>query len=62
LERHGKAEDTVFDPTNCTISNQILYSCSIAQNVDYVKFTRGAWLINGMHRVETCEQEEEKYT
>ena len=60
MERYGKAEDTVFDPTNCTISNQILYSRSIAQNVDYVKFTGGgAWLINGMHRVETCEEEEE---
>jgi hypothetical protein len=54
-----QAEDTVFDPTNCTINNQILYSHSIARNVDYIKCTGGGtWLI------ETCEgeEEEEKYT
>jgi hypothetical protein len=49
LARHRQAEDTVFDPTNCTINNQILYNHSIAQNVDYVKFTGGgARLIDGM--------------
>jgi hypothetical protein len=64
LARHRQAEDTVFDPTNSTISNQILYNPSIAWNVDYTKFTGGgAWLMDGMHRVETCEwEEEEKYT
>jgi hypothetical protein len=32
--------------------------------VDYVKFADGgAWLIDGMHTVKTCEEEEEeKYT
>jgi hypothetical protein len=64
LARQRQAEDAIFDPTNCTINNQILYNHPIAWNVDYVKFTGGgAWLIDSMHRVETCESDKkEKYT
>lgn len=64
MARQRQVEDTVLDPTNCTIINQIPYNHSIARNVDYVKFADGgAWLIDGMHTVKTCEEEEEeKYT
>jgi hypothetical protein len=63
LERQRQVEDTVFDPTNCTISNKILDNESIAWNMDYTKFTGGgAWLTITCIKLKREEDEEEKDT